>query len=201
MKSTIQLFAAAAFSFMMITGCQNDDTTKPGDNTTATNTTEPITPPPPAGEGVMPAPDTSGAAMAKPNPAKKGMKGKVSVTGMKKTANAATMETDKEGIYGTAEVLPAYPGGESALADYFSKNITYPEQASEEGIEGTVTINFVVDERGQYASPMIAGPKLGYGLEEEALRVFNQMPKWTPGQIKGKNVKTRYSLPISFQLY
>lgn len=198
MKSTIQLFTTTAIVFMMITGCNNNDTSKPGDEvvvadtpSTTTTTVSPTTSAP----AVM---DTS--SKVKPNPAKKGMKGKVAVTGMAKPANAV-MELDKEGIYSSAEVLPSYPGGENALGDYFSKNIEYPEEASAEGVEGTVTINFVVDENGRYSSPIIASPRLGYGLEEEALRVFNSMPKWNPGRIKGKNVKTRYTLPINFQLY
>lgn len=196
MKSTIQLFTAAAVSIMMITGCNNNDTSKQGDDVVVADTPKIEKPAVPDQMATV----TSDTSKAKPNPAKKGMKGKVAVKGMAKPANAV-IETDKEGIYTSSEILPSYPGGEDALANYFSKNINYPEEASMEGMEGTVVINFVVDENGHVHSPVIASPRLGYGLEEEALRVFNTMPAWTPGRIKGKNVKTRYTLPISFQLY
>lgn len=196
MKSTVQFISAAAIALAVIS-CNNNDTTKKGDEMIVPDTPRTETPAQ-ATASTMPA-DTGSAA--KPNPAKKGMKGKVAVKGMAKPAANAVMETDKEGIYSSSEILPSYPGGENALADYFSRNIEYPEAASSEGIEGTVAISFVVDENGRYSSPTISSPRLGYGLEEEALRVFNKMPAWTPGRIKGKNVKTRYTLPINFQLY
>jgi len=150
--------------------------------------------------GVLPA-DTSSAAktsMAKPDPSKKGKKGKVSVT--MATAGTGEMTPDKEGYYANTEVLPGFPGGQKALEKYFADNIQYPAEASDNGVEGKVDINFAVDETGKVYSPKVVSSKIGYGVEEEALRVFNNMPKWTPGKIKGKNVKTRFTLPVRFQL-
>jgi protein TonB len=113
---------------------------------------------------------------------------------------SADMSVDKEGFYNTTEILPGYPGGEKALGQFYDNNIQYPVDASDNGVDGTVKINFAVDENGKLYSPVVTSPVIGYGLEQEALRVFNKMPKWTPGRIKGKNVKTRFSLPIKFQL-
>jgi periplasmic protein TonB len=210
MKKTIQLFMiAGSISAMAMMGCDNNDTSKSEDrmstdtvtNTMMTDTTMNNMAPDTANKMMT---DTAtmnkSTSMAKPNPAKKGMKGRVNITGMQK-AGTGSMDADKEGVYGNAEVLPSYPGGERALADYFAKNLQYPEDASSEGVEGTVNISFVVDETGHAYAPMVVSPKLGYGLEEEAMRVFNKMPVWNPGKIKGKNVKTRYTLPLSFQLY
>jgi len=110
------------------------------------------------------------------------------------------IEMDKQGYYNTAEVLPSYPGGEKALVEFFNNNLEYPQQATDNGTEGQVTISFLVDESGKISSPEVVSKKVGDGVEEEALRVFNKMPSWTPGQVKGKNVKTRFTLPVRFQV-
>lgn len=116
------------------------------------------------------------------------------------TRKSGAMDMDKDGYYSNVEVLPAFPGGQRSLEKFFEDNIVYPDPASENGTEGLVTLNFIVDERGKVFNPVVTSKKLGDGIEEEAIRVFNQMPVWTAGKIKGNNVKTRYSLPIRFQI-
>ena len=129
-------------------------------------------------------------------------KGKVSIVMTAPVIDKTVkMEMDKEGFYTNTEVLPAYPGGQKALERFFEDNIQYPEAATENDAQGTVKLSFAVDENGKIYQPVATGNKIGYGLEEEAIRVFNKMPKWTPGKIKGKNVKSRFTLPINFQLY
>lgn len=142
---------------------------------------------------------TSATGSAKPNPAKKGHKGQIR---MAKYSPRMTekMEEDKSGVYNYAEVLPMYPGGEKNLEQFVQDHIQYPQDAVDNGVEGTVTVVFAVDETGKVYSPEVKGEKLGYGLDDEAMKVVNQMPKWTPGRIKGKNVKTYYTLPITFTL-
>jgi len=135
---------------------------------------------------------------AKPVTDKKGKKGKVSI--IMPVSGKGDMVPDKEGFYANTEVLPAYPGGQKSLEKFFEDNIQYPQEASDAGVEGTVALNFAVDENGKVYAPKLTNEKIGYGLEQEALRVFNKMPKWTPGKIKGKNVKTRFTLPVKFQI-
>lgn len=142
---------------------------------------------------------TGETTVAKPNPAKKGLNGKVMITATPKPTGA--MEADNSGVYSNVEYLPIYPGGNKGLQTYFNKNIEYPQDASDEGIDGTVTVSFIVDETGKLTSPVVTGQKLGYGLEEEALRVISKMPNWTPGKLNGKNVKSRYTIPVRFELY
>ncbi len=85
---------------------------------------------------------------AKPNPAKKGKKGKVSITmSENKAAANAAAAADNEGYY--SNVYPAYPGGQKALEDYFAKNVQYPQDATDNGVEGTVNVSFAVDETGK----------------------------------------------------
>jgi TonB family protein len=114
--------------------------------------------------------------------------------------SAETIQADREGIYNRADIMPSYPGGEKELRRFIEKNIEYPRQALDNETEGTVRIEFAVDERGNIYRPMVTTPNLGNGLEEEALRVVKLMPKWSPGQINGKNVKTRFTLPITYQI-
>ena len=140
--------------------------------------------------------------MAKPNPAKKGMKGKVAIAPVMspKTDANAKMEADKTGVYSNVEILPSFPGGYKGLQKFFDDNLEYPADASNDGVEGTVNVSFVVDETGKLTTTAIEGENLGYGLEAEALRVVNKMPAWNAGKLKGKNVKTRFTLPVVFQL-
>ena len=110
------------------------------------------------------------------------------------------VEKDKSGVYTRAEVMPVYEGNDQALTDYINSNIVYPEQAVENNIEGTVRVQFVVNENGTISDVKTVGTKLGYGLEEEAVSAVRKLPKWTPGKVRGKNVKTRLSVPITYKL-
>lgn len=140
---------------------------------------------------------------AKPNPDKKKGKGVIVLqpgwdTYYDKEYADMMIEMDKEGIYNRAEIKPSYPGGEKALAKFIQENIVYPEDAIDNGVEATVNVVFAVDENGKVYTPRIKGEREGYGLDEASLTVVAKMPKWNPGQIKGRNVKSYYSLPISF---
>ena len=127
-------------------------------------------------------------------------KGRIILASLKMMNREDKMEADKEGVYNRAEIMPAYPGGENSLRTYIENHIKYPENALDNSKEGTVKVSFAVDEQGRIYAPFVISPKLGYGLEEEAIRVVKQMPKWIPGQIKGSNVKTRFTLPISYKI-
>jgi periplasmic protein TonB len=166
-----------------------DNTAMPASTDTATANMNSVSPD---------APSSSTAAAVKPDASKKGKKGKVSI--VMPAAGTGEMTPDKEGYYSNTEILPAYPGGQKALENFLLKNIQYPADATDNGIEGTVNVNFSVDENGKLYSPKVISEKIGYGLEDEALAAFKKMPKWTPGKIKGKNVKTRYTLPVTFML-
>jgi TonB family protein len=126
-------------------------------------------------------------------------KGKATVS-IKADDATVKMQKDKLGYYNRAEVIPAYPGGQSSLENYITDNIEYPQQAIDNNTEGTVYVQFGVDENGNVSNVSTVGQKVGNGLEEEAIRVVSKMPKWTAGQIKGKNVKTWRTLPIVYKL-
>lgn len=200
MKKTIKGILAIAVVSVAVscnTGKDKSDAVVSTDTSSTANVTDNMaatTPP----ESTPPTTSNDTAATARPNPAKKGLKGSVTTILPTRKEGANMEETDKDGYY--TNVSPVYPGGDRALINFFQNNIEYPADAAENGVEGTVTISFLVDETGKITYPMTNPPRLGYGLEEEAMRVFNKMPKWTPGSLKGKNVKTRFTLPVTFQL-
>ena len=129
----------------------------------------------------------------------KGRKGKVTVMANEIPATK-NMNADKAGYYSSVDVWPAFPGGQSAMDHFFETNIEYPATAADNGTQGVVRISFDVDEKGKILSPKILSAPIGDGIDEEALRVFNKMPAWTPGKVKGKEVKTHVVLPVRFQL-
>lgn len=193
----------------MVVGCNNNDTVSTTD--TITDTTSIVMPAPDANNNtldttavVAPADNTNitstPATAATPNPAKKGKKGKVMITEPSKSTTTVSTDADNTGTYSNPEVMPKFPGGYAGMQRYFENNITYPEAATNDGVDGVVNVNFTVDENGKIISPTVTGSKLGFGLEEEALRVIKNMPAWTAGSVKGKKVKTRFSLPVRFQL-
>jgi len=126
-------------------------------------------------------------------------KGKITLGKMseKRTTN---MKPDKDGVYEMTDVQPVYPGGQSALENYINNNIEYQQPAIDENTEGTVNVQFIVDENGNVINPKAIGKELGNGLDQEAVKVISKMPKWTPGKVKGKNVKTKVVLPVTYKI-
>lgn len=140
------------------------------------------------------APATTGRTTSRPER-------KVRVTAAIEPASTTTkMSSDKTGYYNYAEVAPAFKGGQVAIDNYINNNIEYPQQAIDNNVEGTVRVQFGVDENGNISQVTTVGNKLGYGLEEEAIRVVSNMAKWTPGQVRGKSVKTRMVIPITYRI-
>jgi len=97
----------------------------------------------------------------------------------------------------SAEKMPKFPGGYSALKRYIKKSLQVPEQAKQQRIEGTVQVQFIVEVNGSIQSPRIA-KGLGYGCDEAALSLVKGMPKWIPGKHNGEEVAVYYNLPIKF---
>ena len=106
---------------------------------------------------------------------------------------------DNDSIYNIVEQMPQFPGGDPAMFEFISKNVKYPQKAKDEGIQGRVFIQFVVEKDGSVGEvKLLRG--IGGGCDEEGIRVVKSMPKWTPGQQAGKAVRVLYTLPIFFKL-
>ncbi|MEZ5037094.1 MAG: energy transducer TonB [Chitinophagales bacterium] len=95
--------------------------------------------------------------------------------------------------------LPQFPGGNIKLMKFLGKELFYPEEARNKGLEGKVIISFDVDIDGTILNPKIIKDAIGAGCGEEALRVVNLMPKWIPGTKNGTPTKSSYTLPINFK--
>lgn len=145
--------------------------------------------------------DTSAKVAAAPDTSKNIHKSKGMASVTKPTTPATTkMTEDKNGIYYRAEVMPSFPGGETALESYIQNNIQYPTNALNNNIQGSTVVQFAIDTNGKVFQATELTNKLGYGLDGEALRVVSTMPDWTPGTMHGKKVRTYVEIPIAFTI-
>lgn len=110
-----------------------------------------------------------------------------------------TGEVNGEMIFTVVEKNPEYPGGIQEMFQFLGENIKYPEAAAKAHVSGKVFVNFVINSEGEIRDIKIL-KGLGFGADEEAVRVVSTMPRWTPGMQDGKPVNVRYNLPIMFQL-
>ncbi len=97
------------------------------------------------------------------------------------------------------EQMPEFPGGEKALHHYLAQNIRYPPEAQAKRITGVIVISFVVGIDGSISDIRI-DRGFDKSCENEAVRVFKQMPKWKPGKQRGKPVYVRFTMPLRFSL-
>ena len=111
----------------------------------------------------------------------------------------AIIEIEEDLPFIFAEQMPEFPGGIQALGKFLQRNIKYPEQAREIGIEGKVFVRFVISADGNVKKVEIVRG-VDVLLDEEAIRVVKQMPRWKPGSNRGKNVPVWFTLPINFRL-
>lgn len=104
-----------------------------------------------------------------------------------------------EELYFITDEMPKFNGSEFGFRDYIQKNLNYPKDAYEKGIQGRVFIKFVVNQNGD-----VCNVKLAKGchplLDNESLRVVSSSPKWTPGKANGKNVAVQFTFPIVFSI-
>ena len=115
------------------------------------------------------------------------------------TGPAEEEEADANQIFTVVEQEPEFPGGTKALMEYISKNLRYPAFAAENGIQGRVTLSFVVEKDGSVTDIQeLRSPS--EDLTKEAKRVVQSMPKWKPGKQRGKPVRVKYMLPVTFRL-
>ena len=143
------------------------------------------------------------------------------------TNDASAVRLFSEPVFEICEQLPQFPGGEVGLMKWLAQNIKYPTKAMEYGVQGRVLVQFIVEKDGSLSNFTIvdspkssganmvvvnaqmtdkqrkdaethnAGVKL---LREEAIRVVKAMPKWTPGKQKGKVVRCKFLIPVSYRL-
>lgn len=109
-----------------------------------------------------------------------------------------TADPDSSKIFGAAEEMPSFPGGEKALMQYIKDNTYYPEEMCEGAAQGRVMVGFVINEDGSISDVKILR-SLTPECDEVAVKIVKGMPKWNPGKQNGKAVKTKYTVPVSFR--
>lgn len=104
-----------------------------------------------------------------------------------------------EKIFDVVEQPPSFPGGQAALMSYLSKSVKYPEEALKNNVQGRVIVGFIVEKDGSVSNAKIIR-SVDSALDKEAIRIVMSMPKWTPGRQNGRNVRTKYNVPVNFKL-
>lgn len=112
---------------------------------------------------------------------------------------AETIVQQKDSIFSAVDQNPEFPGGDEARMKYMIENLKYPEAAKKANIQGMVYVSFVVEKDGSITNCQIVRG-VSKELDEEALRVINNMPKWKPGKHKGELVRVAFNVPIKFAL-
>lgn len=155
----------------------------------------------------------------------KGANGVIDIT--TKDANDLKDNQPDDKIFDKPEVLPQFPGGETELMGWLARNVKYPSEAIEYGVQGRIFVQFVVEKDGNISDIKIAKVSDGRAivvtaykakddspeelnkeneekglkaLQDESIRVVKAMPKWKPGTNKGKPVRCYFNLPIMFRL-
>ncbi len=106
---------------------------------------------------------------------------------------------DEDIIHVRAEVQPSFPGGPAAMMKFLKDNIKYPSVCAETGIQGRVIVSFVVNKDGSIEQVEVLSG-VHERLDAEAVRVVKLMPTWTPGQMQGHAVRTKFNLPVTFRM-
>ncbi len=109
-------------------------------------------------------------------------------------------DEEEEVVFMVVEKMPEFPGGQQALFKYLSENVKYPAIAQENGIQGRVICQFVVNKDGAIVDVQVVRSGGDPSLDKEAVRVIKSMPKWKPGQQRGKAVRVKYTVPVNFKL-
>ncbi len=109
-------------------------------------------------------------------------------------------EEEEEVVFVIVEDMPEFPGGQQALFKYLSDNVKYPTIAQENGIQGRVICQFVVNKDGNIVDVEVVRSGGDPSLDKEAIRVIKSMPKWKPGKQRGKAVRVKYTVPVNFRL-
>ncbi|MBR1878946.1 MAG: energy transducer TonB [Paludibacteraceae bacterium] len=109
-------------------------------------------------------------------------------------------EEEEEVVFVVVESMPEFPGGQQALFKYLAENVKYPVIAQENGIQGRVICQFVVNKDGKIVDVEVVRSGGDPSLDKEAVRVIKSMPNWKAGKQRGKAVRVKYTLPVNFKL-
>lgn len=123
------------------------------------------------------------------------------------TKQVTVQKTSKDKPFVTVEQMPAFSGGESAMNKFIADNLKYPIDAQNAGVEGRITLRFVIQATGEVSDVEVVNgaksstwPEAAKSINNEAIRVVKAMPNWIPGKQNGVAVPVYFTLPIVFRL-
>ncbi len=108
-------------------------------------------------------------------------------------------ERDEGEVFMIVEEMPEFPGGTAALQKYLAESVKYPVIAQENGIQGRIYVQFVINSKGEVTNATVLRG-VDPSLDREALRVVQSMPNWKPGKQRNRPVRVSYTVPINFVL-
>lgn len=111
---------------------------------------------------------------------------------------ATPLPPDDDKVYEVVDVMPEFPGGETELLKYMARNVKYPAESIKNKEEGSLSLSFIINKDGSLSDIKVV-KSLTPLLDAEAVRVVKNMPKWTPGKLKGKVVRVAYTTPITYK--
>jgi protein TonB len=115
------------------------------------------------------------------------------------TGTGTYVEEEENVVFQVVETMPSFPGGDGELMKFLGNNVKYPVIAQENGIQGRVICQFVVNRDGSIVDVEVVR-SVDPSLDKEAIRVIKSMPAWSPGKQRGKSVRVKYTLPVNFRL-
>lgn len=115
------------------------------------------------------------------------------------SGQAATQPPMADEVFTVVQVPPSFPGGNAQISNYLRQNLRYPEAALKARVEGRVFVSFIVTYEGGIRDVSIL-KGYGYGINEEARRLVQNMPNWIPGRQAGRPVNVKYNLVVPFEL-
>jgi protein TonB len=118
---------------------------------------------------------------------------------LEETLGMISYTPDSSDCYTIADEMTEFPGGDVALMNYIKQNLRYPALAGEMGIQGRVTLSFIVERDGSISNIEVMRTP-AEELSKEAISLVKSMPKWKPGKIKGTPVRMKYVLPVTFRI-
>lgn len=110
-----------------------------------------------------------------------------------------TINYESEEVFTTVEENPSFEGGVKKMYEFIGRNLRYPEPAKRANVQGKVFVKFIVRKDGTVSDLQVL-KGVGFGCDEETVRVLGSMPKWNPGKQNGKPVSVYFTMPISFVL-
>lgn len=108
--------------------------------------------------------------------------------------------TEEEEAFPIVEKMPEFPGGEKALFQFISENLTYPDALAHTHAQGRVVCQFIVEKDGSISHVEVVRSSGYEALDNEVVRMISSMPNWTPGEQEGKKVRVKYHVPVNFKL-